>query len=78
MGGMGCLALMLADGEHGQDRTRPFGNTAARLQRVVVQARAIEDVTAVHWQVAAVEQRMLRAALFTHPWSTRNYQTMTK
>ena len=66
------MALMMADGEHGQDRTRPFGTTAARLQRVVVcsesQARAIEDVTAVDWQVAAVEQQMLRAALFTLSW----------
>ncbi len=60
---------MMTDGEHGQDRTRPFGTTAARLQRVVVcVARAIKDVTAVDWQVAAVEQQMLRAALFTLRW----------
>jgi hypothetical protein len=66
------LALMMTAGEHGQDRTRPFGTTTARLQRVVVcsesQARAIEDVTAVNCQVSAVEQQMLRAALFTHSW----------
>ncbi len=44
------MALTMVDGEHGQDRTRPFGTKAARLGRAVVcsesQTRMIEDVTA--------------------------------
>ena len=50
-------------------RVRPFGTTSARRERVVVcsenQASALEDVTAVDWQIAPVQQQMLRAALLT-------------
>ena len=65
-------------------RARPFGTTATRRERVVScsesQAWAIEDVTALDWQIASAEQLMLRAALFTRSrciWRTSYFPGQT-